>query len=370
MITEVAQERKFYPHYVVWELTNRCNAKCIHCGSESGKCRENELTEEEAMKLAEELGALGCQQVGIIGGEFLMSPYWDKLVRKLKSLGIGVAPLTNGILLTEENIQRMKNAGMCSISLSIDGVAETHDYIRGVPGLFDMAMQNIRKAQAVGFRIGINTALCKMNVMELPALFEQFTEAGIISWQIQGIQLFGRALEFPQLAMDAADYYAAMKMVAKFRQKTTIKISLADNIGHYCSFEPLLRDVPFTGCVAGRYNVGIESNGNIRSCLSIRTDNYIAGNVRERSFTDIWNDPESFKEHRHKPVENLTGFCRTCEYAVICRGGCASMAYSMTGSISECPICLHKYEVENGLSYDEEVDELPVQPIDCAKCMA
>lgn len=342
-------EPKYYPRFAVWELTNRCNARCIHCGSESGNCRENELTESEALHLCEELAELGCKQVGIIGGEFFLSPYWESVTKKLKELGVGVTHLTNGLLLNDKNIAKLKDLGVTWISISIDGIGETHDYLRGVPGLFDIAIENLKKAREEGFRVGINTAMSKRNIAELPQIFELLCELGVNSWQLQGVEDVGRANQNPELYLTVAEYYDIVKQVAEFRQKSSMYVCLGDNIGHFTTFEPSVRNNPFGGCIAGRLNVGIESNGNIRGCLSIRGDENVEGNIRQSSLKEIWNAPDAFKVFRNKSMEMMDGFCGECQYAILCRGGCSSLAYSVTGTFYDNPMCLHKYEFDQGI---------------------
>ncbi len=346
-------EVKYYPRFAVWELTNRCNARCVHCGSESGDCRENELTESEALQLCEELAELGCKHIGIIGGEFFLSPYWEAVTKRLIELGVGVAHLTNGVLLNDKNIAKLLNLRVGAISVSIDGIGETHDYLRGVPGLYGKVIESVRKSKAAGFRVGVNTAISKRNIHEMQELFEVLTELDINSWQLQGVEDFGRANENPELALTAEDFYGIAKQVAEWRKDTKIRIVLGDNIGHFTHFDPMVRDNPFTGCIAGRWNVGIEANGNIRGCLSIRGDENIVGNIRERSLTDLWNDPKTFIAYREKTMDLMEGYCAECQFARICRAGCSSLAYSLTGHIYENPLCLHKYEIENGLWPDE-----------------
>ena len=340
---------KYIPKMAVWELTNRCNARCIHCGSSSGKCRENELTEEEALRVCQELHELGCERVGVIGGEFFLSPYWEAVVQKLLELGIRPSLLTNGLLLNDENIMKLKDMGIGAMSVSIDGIGEQHDYLRGVPGLYNIAIANIKKAQAVDFRIGINTAVSKKNVHDLDDIFVLLQELGVNSWQIQAVEDLGRANENPELSLTAADLYLAAQKIAKFRQNSTMRVIPGDNVGHFAYFEPSVRDYPFNGCLAGRLAIGIEANGNIRGCLSIRGDENVVGNISERLLRDLWEDPETFAAFRCKPLEKMEGFCAECEYARICRGGCSSMAHSLTGNFYENPLCLHKYEVEMGL---------------------
>lgn len=336
----------------VWELTNACNAKCIHCGSRSGSRRANELTEDEALRLCDDLHTLGCQSVSLIGGEIFLSPYWESVCARLTELGIQVAPLTNGLLVNEINLTKLKQAGVDNVAFSIDGCAAIHDQIRGVPGLFDQMIANIRRTQDAGFRVGVNTAISALNVNELPGIYQLLCDLQIPAWQVQIVEDMGAASENPELRLTGELVYRAAQSIADFRSRKEVRIYVSHNLGWFVSFEPLLRDHPFTGCVAGRYLVGIESNGNVRGCLSIMSgepgDN-VEDTIRNRSLVEIWNDPQSFTAFRNRKVEDLTGFCATCQYRDLCRGGCSSVAYSLIRSFSENPLCLYKYEVEQGL---------------------
>lgn len=341
---------KYRPLRIVWELTNACNAKCIHCGSRSGSRRENELTREEALQVCDDLKELGCQHVTLIGGEFFLQNYWADVAERLIANSIKPAALTNGILLNDTNIQKLKNLGFKEVYVSIDGLGETHDYIRGVPNLFEKIVANIKNAQVEGFLVGVNTSVSAVNLPEIPALFKFLKDLDIKLWQVQIVEDIGNAQDNPELTLTLENVYQLAKHVAEFRKQSDMRVIMGDNIGYYTQFEPMIRDEPFTGCAAGRYALGIESNGNIRGCLSIiSTPETTEGNVRERSLIDIWNDPESFKAYRQRTVETLTGFCAECEYRNLCRAGCSSLAYSLYSNFYENPFCLHKYEIEQGL---------------------
>ncbi len=340
----------YQPYKAVWEITNACNAKCIHCGSSSGKRRENELTKEEALRVCDELKEIGCKYVTLIGGEFFLSPYWEDVCERLINNGIRVAPLSNGILVNKTNLKKFKQFGIKTIFISIDGLRDTHDYIRGIPGLFDKVIANIKNAQKEGFRIGINTSVSKVNLDEVTGIYELCKELGVISWQIQIVEDIGNAQDNPELKLQIEDLYQLLKNVAQFRKNKNINIQLGDNVGFYASFEPMLRDKPFTGCAAGRFVVGIEASGNVRGCLSVMgTPETTEGNVRERSLVEIWNDPDLFSAYRQRTVDKLKGFCAECEYRNLCRGGCSSLSFALTGAFYENPFCIHKYEIENGL---------------------
>ncbi len=342
---------QYYPHIVVWELTNECNAKCLHCGSKSGKKRRHELTEDEALKLCDDLHELGCKDVTLMGGEFFLKAYWHKVAQKLHNYGMRVALLTNGILLDDKNIQKILDTGIPYVFLSIDGIGKTHDRIRGVPGLYKNIMANIENAKKQGLKIGAVSAFSAINLSEITNLHQLLKKNGVKMWQIQIVEDIGHASKNSQLSLSTENLYDLAKKIATIRKnEKEIKIVLCDNIGFFSSFEPLIRDTPFRGCMAGRYVLGIESNGNIRGCLSIpRNSKTTEGNIRERPLSEIWNDPYLFDSYRKRTVGKLKGFCAECEYGKICLAGCSSLAYSLTGDFYENPFCLHRHEKENDI---------------------
>lgn len=342
---------QYIPRYAVWELTNACNAKCLHCGSQSGACRENELTLEEALQVCDQLKEAGCEKVSLIGGEFFLSPHWEQVCERLVQNGLHVAPLTNGLLLTEKNLQTLQNLGVGHVGVSIDGLGEMHNHLRGVPNLFNRLIENVKRAQNMGFTVGVVTAVSKVNLPHLPEIFEFVKGLQVQVWQLQMVEAIGVANRNPELEMKAEDAYQLAKHIANFRQQKELRIITGDNVGYFCSFEPLIRDTPFCGCSAGRLVIGIEANGNIRGCLSVApSPETTEGNVRERSIAEIWNDPNNFAPYRCRTVEKLTGFCAECKYNNLCRAGCSALAYSITGQFFENPFCLFKYEVEQGLN--------------------
>lgn len=349
----------YKPYHVVWELTNSCNAKCIHCGSKSGQKRINELTKEEALRVCDDLKQLGCDHVTLMGGEFFLSPYWEDVCERLLSHGIHVSPLTNGLLLHADHIRRFTELGLRVAHVSIDGMGETHNMIRGIPNLFDRVVENLRLAREAGLMIGVNTAVSAINLHELDPMHHFFADLGVWAWQIQIVENVGAASENPELRMTMEQMYELARKIAVYRKKGQMDVYTSDNIGYFCHFEPLLRDRPFIGCAAGKRGVGIQADGEIRGCLSIiGCAQASEGNVRQRSLVEIWNDPHCFTIYRNRKQEDLTGFCAECEYKHLCLGGCSALAFSLTGGFMENPLCLHKYEVEAGIPEptEEEFD--------------
>src|SRR5580658_5265991 len=151
--------RGFVPVHVVWELTLACNLKCSHCGSRAGKRRPDELTTDEALKVVDTLAGLGTRELTIIGGEAYLRRDWTDIVAAAAGHGMYVAMQTGARALTEKRLQAGVDAGLGGLGVSLDGLAESHDRIRGVIGSFDFGLLTLRRAKAAGLRTSANTQI-------------------------------------------------------------------------------------------------------------------------------------------------------------------------------------------------------------------
>ena len=105
----------------VWEITLACCFSCAYCGSQAGRARANELTTEECLSVAAQLGELGCRRVSLIGGEVFLREDWQEIVRALTGQGIRTAILTNGFLFTPDVLKALRDLQIDSVAVSIDG---------------------------------------------------------------------------------------------------------------------------------------------------------------------------------------------------------------------------------------------------------
>ena len=161
-----------------WECTLSCNAKCKHCGSSAEKRKyDGELTTEEIKsafkQIAESMDASKIL-INVTGGEPLVrQDLCEVMEYASKELGFHWGMTTNGILLNEKNIEKLKNANMESISVSIDGLQETHDEFRGVPGSYNLIMNNIKKLKEAGFvkHLQVTTVFHKKNINQYTTFF-------------------------------------------------------------------------------------------------------------------------------------------------------------------------------------------------------
>ena len=335
-----------FPFVVGWELTLACNLRCRHCASSAGDARPDELSLEEALGICDELRALLVQEVVFTGGEPTLSPLWEPLARRLSEYGIRAGMVTNGTNLTDAMIARMREAGVTALAISLDGMKETHDYIRAIPGLFERVMGGIRRALEAGFTVTVITTVNSRSLPELPALLPVLKEAGVKRWQLQPIFAFGRTRESQHLQLSFADYEMLGEFVLHWRplaKEWGLEIFPADGIGYFS--ERNEEGDGWRGCSAGVTACGIMSDGRIKGCLSW-PDSLVEGSLREDYFWNIWFRDGAFAYTRNVCREDIGGECSDCDKWRECGGGCLAMSIAATGRMHADPYCFRALSKE------------------------
>ena len=327
----------------VWEITLACCFSCRYCGSRGGQARENELSTVECLRVADQLGELGCRHVSLIGGEVFMRPDWDVIAGRLTECGVKVSIITNGFLFSEGLIARLKNAGITSVAISIDGPKDIHDKYRQA-GSFKRAREAVHTLGSAGIPVSVITTLHHENAGRLEELYGQMKLWPIWAWQIQACSPMGNANSGINCCFDTE---AVIHFILENASSAPFVIGAADNIGYYTEGEGYLRGnlsgfAMFSGCKAGLSSIGIDSVGNVRGCESMYDDVFIEGNLRKRNLREIWEDPSAFAYNRSFTTEQLTGCCGTCEYGEYCRGGCRSYNYFVNGKPYESDTCARR----------------------------
>jgi radical SAM protein with 4Fe4S-binding SPASM domain len=340
-----------FPFIIGWELTLRCNLRCQHCASSAGASRLQELTQEEALNLCDQFPDLLVQEVDFTGGEPLISELWPAVFARLQKLEITTKVLTNGLTLSGELVRQLHGLGVAGIGISLDGLAPTHDAIRGAEGLFERIFRNIEHVQKLDIPLTIITTITRANLPELPDLLAHLIGQGITSWQMQPLFPLGRAVENDALQLSDEEYLGFGDFVVEWKdhaQLHGLEMMLADSYGYYTHRDR--RDPPWRGCPAGLYSCGITSDGRVKGCLSMPNE-LIEGDLRERDLWEIWFDPGSFAYTRRFTPADLGDNCRECPFAEECLGGCSAMSYGCTGSFHNNPYCFTRIEkVRRGLA--------------------
>lgn len=343
---ELVERYGFRPSHCVWELTLKCNMRCKHCGSAAGLEREEELTTEEALRVCDDLAALGNRQITLSGGEPLLRHDWEVLAARLSGHGIRVNMISNGYLIDDEVVQKAKDAGLVNIGVSLDGTKRTHEDIRNMPGAFDRVRRGWEACRRGGLPSSVVTCIFNWNIGELEEIYAILLEGGVTSWQIQIAEPMGNMEQWHDGLIGLDDVPRLLDLYARVSREGRMRVVLADCLGYYSPQEfdyprfPKTAPARFwTGCYAGCRVVGIFSNGDVNGCLSIRDPRYIEGNVRRSSLREIWNREGAFAFNRGFKSDQLGGACARCEYRVLCRGGCTSMSVALTGEPHADPLC-------------------------------
>ena len=377
----------YRPVHVVWETTLACDLKCEHCGSRAGRRRPDELTTAECLDLVAQLARLGTRSVTLIGGEAYLRRDWVEIVRAVRAHGMDCSMQTGGLHLTEERVREAADAGLQAIGVSIDGLEELHDRLRGVKGSFAAAFRALGFVREHGLATSVNTQITSLVLPELRELFDLFVEAGAKNWQIQLTVAMGRAADNPELLLQPYQLLELMPLLAELFNEGVERGMLmqpGNNVGYFGPYEAMWRGggddtVFWSSCNAGQNTLGIEADGTIKGCPSLPTVGYAGGNIRDLTLADIWHNTPELNFNLTRAGEELWGFCRGCYYADVCRGGCTWLSHSLFGRPGNNPYCHHRTlelaarglrervvpaEAAPGLSFDHGTFDLRLETLD------
>jgi radical SAM protein with 4Fe4S-binding SPASM domain len=332
-----------------WELTLRCNLKCLHCGSRAGRARPAELTMPECCAVADELSDLGCRELTFIGGEVFLFKGWDDLSRRLTDKGVLVNIVSNGYRIRDVEIAQIRHAGLVNVGISIDGMETNHNRIRGRADAFARVRQSLDLLRDAGIRVGAVTSLMRFNCRDLDDLYDFLCGRGVQVWQLQLVSAMGGAAGRPDLLVGPRQVRRLTEFIREKNRERRLLVLAADSIGYFDDNEAYIRgnDSPiccWSGCKAGITSVFIDSVGNVKGCGALYADDFIEGNVRARPLTDIWNATDAFSYNRRFTTDVLAGTCRHCDVGDVCRGGCRSSNYFATGSLYSSAFCCRPHE--------------------------
>lgn len=350
------------PVYAVWELTLKCNLKCQHCGSRAGSTRNDELSASEALDLVDQLADIGVRELALIGGEAYLRRDWLAIVRRAAERGIRPVLQTGGLGLTAALLQRAAAAGLAAVGVSIDGLPDTHDRVRGVQGSYRAALSAIHHAKQAGMVATANTQIHSLSVGELERISIVLIEAGISAWQLQLTVAMGNAADNDYLLLQPYELDQLFPRLADIFsecQRKGVAVQAGNNIGYFGPYEHLWRGPTrsadhYDGCQAGMNGIGIEADGTVKGCPSLATSRFAEGSVRNASLQDIWQRKGSFMLNQ-QGTDHLWGFCKTCYYADVCRGGCAWTSDSLLGRPGNNPFCHHRVITLKSLGRRERV---------------
>ncbi len=346
-----SRDRSSYvPVHAVWEITLACDLKCHHCGSRAGKRRADELTTEECLDLVRQLARMGTREVTLIGGEAYLRRDWLQIIREVRDQGMDCTMQSGGLNLTEDRIKAAVDAGLQGLGISIDGLREVHDRVRGVKGSFDAAFKALHAIQKCGITSSVNSQITSLVIPQLRELMNLFIDAGAKNWQVQLTVAMGRAADNPDLLLQPYEMLELMPLLAELFEEGAdrgLLLQPGNNIGYFGPYESVWRGsgddrIHWTSCNAGQNTLGIEADGTIKGCPSLPTTPYAGGNVRDLSLKDIWWNTEALGINRDRNSSGLWGYCGSCYYADVCKAGCTWTTHSLLGRAGNNPYCHHR----------------------------
>lgn len=302
-----------------WECTLRCNLNCRHCGSDCRAAADVEdMPAEDFLRAIESITPhVNPNEVliAITGGEALIRRDLEQVGAELTRRGFRWGIVTNGMLLDRQRMTSLCNAGLRSITLSMDGFAEQHNAIRRNPHSFDRALQALRIiVRQGGINYDVVTCVSPDNFQQLSAFKEFLIAEGCRAWRIFTIFPVGRAADDQQLQLSPAQYRELMDFIVATRREGRIRLSYGCE-GFLGSYEAEVRD-NFFGCMAGVGIAGIRIDGAISGCTSIRA-RFDEGNIYTDDLWEVWNS--RFERYRNRAWARK-GRCADCRMWRYCEG--------------------------------------------------
>lgn len=343
---------KFEPKWVAWEITRRCNLKCVHCRSSSEMVvsQHPDFSTEEAYKIIDDISSYAKPVIVLSGGEPLLRADVFDIAKYGTEKGLRMCLATNGMLVTEEICGKIKASGIRMVSLSLDGsTAKVHDDFRSQKGAFDGVVNAAGLFKKHDIQFLINSSFTKRNQGEIPKVYKLAKALGATAWYMFMIVPTGRGEDIMSELISKEDYEELLDWHYEMEKKEKDILVRPTCAPHYYrvvlqkakqkgeKFER--RTLKFStggakGCIAGQVIALIDVDGNVLPCSYFPKS---AGNVRKQSFKDIWENSELFKELRD--FKKYKGRCGSCEYVTVC-GGCRARAYAVTGDyLDEEPFC-------------------------------
>ena len=343
---------------VVWNMTQRCNLKCVHCYAHAQTCDGTDpIGTDEAKTIIDDLAAYGCPVMLFSGGEPLVREDLVELAAHATEKGMRAVISTNGTLITKEKAKELKKVGLSYVGISLDGLRDVHDRFRGVRGAFDKALLGIANCQEEGLKVGLRFTINKRNVSEIPGIFALLRDHAIPRACFYHLVYSGRGSSLINEDLTHEETRAALDRImdetrALFDAGYPQEILTVDNHadGPYVWMR-LAREDPKRAKEVFellKYNEG-NNSGRGFACISwdgkVHADQFwrehVFGNVRERPFSEIWDDPSIELLHKMKDKKRyVKGRCATCRFLSICAGNFRARAEAVYGDEwAEDPAC-------------------------------
>jgi radical SAM enzyme (rSAM/lipoprotein system) len=322
-------------NYILWECTLKCNLSCQHCGSDCKK--DSSVTD---MPVSDFIGAIdqvkhivdpNNTMLVFTGGEPLVRNDIEIAGEALYERGFPWGIVTNGLLLSQQRLNSLINSGLRSITISLDGLEASHNWLRGNTKSFGKAFEAIRLlTQTTGIKYDVVTCVNQKNFDELNQLRDMLIENGVKEWRIFTIFPIGRAADNKLLQLLPGDFKLLFDFIQQTRKEGRIKLNYGCE-GFLGKYEGEVRD-NFFFCRAGINIASILADGSISACPNLR-ENFIQGNIYKDNFADVWQN--KYEKYRDRNWTK-TGLCSDCDSYKYCEGNGMHLRDESTGELLFC----------------------------------
>jgi Fe-coproporphyrin III synthase len=345
---------------VMWNLTQRCNLACQHCYMDASRMVSDEMSLEEGMHVVDDLAELKVPILIFTGGEPLLSRNFYPLAFHAREVGLRTVISTNGTLITPEVARLLAEAKIRYVGVSLDSSSpQRHDAFRGVVGAYDRALQGLKNARNAGLKTGLRITLTRDNWQDVPALLNLALEEDIPRFCLYHLVPTGRGAGIADRDVTPEQRRSVIRLLAEAAEELKgkdIEILTTDSPMDGAYLLELLKGDPRRdhvrelltnagGCSTGVKVANINHRGDVHPCHFM--PHVVVGNVRERSFRDIWIDNPSPELQSLRNIKSsLKGACGKCDYLDLC-GGCRQKAYYFNGDLlAEDPTCIIESQID------------------------
>lgn len=336
-------------NYILWECTLGCNLKCLHCGSDCKKdASVKDMPARDFLKAIDEISEIinpNNTMIVLTGGEALLRKDIEQIGLSLYKRGFPWGIVTNGMLLNRDKLKALLNSGLRAITVSLDGLEESHNWLRGTAKSYSAALNAISLLPAIpDLKYDVVTCVHQKNFHELNQIKDLLIGLGVKEWRIFTIFPIGRAKEHKELQLEPENFKKLFDFIKQTRKEGAIKLNYGCE-GFLGNYEKEVRDNFFI-CRAGINIASILADGSVSACPNLR-DNFIQGNIYQDNFKEIWEN--KYAIFRDK-TWTKTGICSDCEFYKYCEGNGMHLRDEKTGELLFC----HLKRIEEG-------EKMPVQ---------
>jgi radical SAM protein with 4Fe4S-binding SPASM domain len=324
--SSVPSDERYVPLVVSWNVTSRCNLKCSHCYINAGESQfREELSTDAAKMLVHQITEVSKPLLILSGGEPLLRDDIFEIVRYGADRGLKMGMGSNGMLIDDSVAKKLKDAGMGTVAISLDSsVPERHDEFRGVEGCWEYAVNAIESLKKFGVQVQVNTTVTRQNYDEVDDIMSLAEKLGVENFHLFFLVPTGRGTNVEDITPRMYEDMITNTLTQITKYKMNVKPSCAPQFMRVAKELGVDMTRWIRGCVAGLYYCRIYPSGEVTPCPYMPIN---LGNIRDRSFRDIWFNSEVFKALRD--FNQLKGKCGKCEYREVC-GGCRARAYGVS----------------------------------------